>query len=216
MLRLNKLFDAGTWRFTGPVERAQNDYATHLPVLLGLAKSRPIRSVLELGCGIYSTPTFLNRSAFPDLHTLDSLETDNHWARKISNIVTKDPRASLHVVEGTIASAVINLQLDHYDLIFVDDSADASDRTRTISALKGRNPRHAGIVIHDFEFPSYRSVARSFRHRYAFTAFNPETGLVWENEFISSDALKKIDVVTKRHANRLEPDDTHGWLEAFA
>ena len=216
MLGLNKLFDPGTWRFTGPVARAKNDYATHLPVLLGLAKSRPIRSVLELGSGIYSTPTFLNRKAFPDLHTLDSLETDNHWAKQISNIVTADPRASLHVVEGTIASAVVNLQLDYYDLIFVDDSADAGDRTRTIAALKGRNPRHAGIVIHDFEFPGYRSAARAFRHRYAFTAFNPETGIVWENEFISSDALKKIDLVMKRHANRLEPADTHRWLEAFA
>jgi predicted O-methyltransferase YrrM len=216
MLGLSTLLDPGTWRFTASVARARNDYATHLPVLLGLAKWTPIRSVLELGSGIYSTPTFLNRNTFPELETLDSFETDNEWARKISGIVTADPRASLHVVKGAMAAAVDQLQLDNYDLIFVDDSTDARDRVRTIAALQKQNPRKAVVVIHDFELPQYRSAARRFPHRHSFRAFNPETGIVWQNELVRSDALMKIDAVMKRHAHRLEPDDTNGWLQAFA
>src|ERR1044071_885749 len=47
--------------------RAHNDYATHIPILIGLARLREIRRVLEFGCGRYSTLTFLKASAFPHL-----------------------------------------------------------------------------------------------------------------------------------------------------
>src|SRR5689334_1154503 len=35
--------------FSAP--RAENDYATHVPILIGLARMREIRNVLEFGCG---------------------------------------------------------------------------------------------------------------------------------------------------------------------
>jgi hypothetical protein len=63
--------------------RAPNEFATHIPILIGIARILPIRHVLELGCGTYSTLTFLNRTALPDLIGLDSLETDLAWAERL-------------------------------------------------------------------------------------------------------------------------------------
>src|SRR5213083_1622075 len=91
-------------------ERAKNPYATHLPILVGIARLLKVKRVLELGCGQYSTSTFLDRSAFPDLITLHSLENDRHWIEKMSEMIRKDPRASLSFVDGPMSSAISGLR----------------------------------------------------------------------------------------------------------
>jgi len=216
MASLTNLIRLGTSRFTVPVPRAKKDYATHIPALIGLARWKQIRSVLELGSGLYSTATFLNKTSFPDLQVLDSFETDSGWADTMKAVISGDPRASLKVAGGTMAAALSDFQLNNYDLIFIDDSVSAEDRARTILAVHERNPGNSLVVIHDFEVSQYRNVARCFHHRYAFRAFNPETGVAWQNGIATSDAFKKIDAVMKRHADRLEPDDLEGWISAFS
>ena len=213
--RLRNLLQPASWRFIGPVARSTNDYATHVPVLLGLAKVKPIRSVLELGAGHYSTKTFLDRRSFPDLQLLHSYETDKSWGIAMKQIIDVDSRASLHVVEGSMASALESVHLGDYDLIFVDDSTNASERVQTIRTLRESRVSSALVVIHDFEVPEYINVAKPFRYRYSFKAFNPETGVVWQNGFETRHMLKKIDEIIRRHAQRLAPDDIDGWLEAF-
>jgi hypothetical protein len=59
-------------------------YATHLPILKMLAEHYPLRHVLELGSGLHSTGAFLDRRLFPDLAHLDSAETDQEWAGKVT------------------------------------------------------------------------------------------------------------------------------------
>lgn len=213
--RLRNLLQPARWRFIGPVTRSTNDYATHIPVLVGLAKARPIMSVLELGTGRYSTKTFLNRRTFPDLRMLHSYETDKGWATTMKQVTDADSRASMHVVDD-MASVLERVNPCDYDLIFVDDSNSASERVRTIKALAQSRAISPPIVIHDFEVPEYINVARRFRHRYSFKAFNPETGIVWQNGFETRRMLKKIDQIIKRNSQRLEPDDIDGWLKAFA
>ena len=82
-----------------PTPRSLNDYATHIPILIGLARLREVRSVLEFGCGHFSTLTFLNRSAFPHLESLLSIENDDSWAATIEQAAKHDPRWTLQVVE---------------------------------------------------------------------------------------------------------------------
>src|ERR1043165_8497902 len=86
--------------------RALNDYATHIPILIGLARLREIRSVLEFGCGNYSTLTFLNAAAFQHLDRLDSIENDDSWAATIQNAAAADQRWALNLVDGEIAESV--------------------------------------------------------------------------------------------------------------
>ena len=213
--KLKKIVKRVKQRLFGPTTRAKNDYATHLPILVGLARSATVRSVLELGCGQYSTLTFLNRDVFPDLEFLDSYETDPLWAATIKASTDTDSRLTLKLVDGPMAESLAQTNLEAYDLILVDDSGNSDERTKTIKTLVERRPRRPIVVLHDFEVPAYANVARSFRHRYSFRVFNPETGVVWENQPRKRKAFKEIGTVLKQHAGKLQPDDVPGWVEVF-
>ena len=175
--------------FSAP--RAINDYATHIPILTGLARIRQIRSVLEFGCGRYSTLTFLNRTAFPHLERLHSIENDDSWAATIQQIAQEDRRWSLQLVEGEISETVSNLDLESFDLILIDDSKTSAQRAATIRAVGLKQPERPWIVIHDFEVEEYRRAASGFRHRHRFRAYNPETGVV-ANQAVDWKSLKRI------------------------
>src|ERR1044072_7607495 len=97
--------------------RAENAYATHLPVLIGLAGIRPLRRVLEFGCGHYSTKTFLQRSVFPDLEELHSVENDPAWAETVREVIKHDPRSSVTTVSGAMCEVVEKFDLEAFDLI---------------------------------------------------------------------------------------------------
>lgn len=214
--KIKSLLGHANQRLFGPTLRARNDYATHLPILVGLGRSVTVRSVLELGCGKYSTLTFLNRDVFPDLQLLHSYETDPVWAATIRASTDTDSRSTLNLVDGLIADSLAHTNLEDYDLIFVDDSENADDRTKTIRRLVERRPRQPIIVLHDFEVPVYAKMAKSFRHRYPFRVFNPETGILWEDPPRNRNSFKQIDNVLREYARKLQPDDVPGWVEVFA
>jgi len=194
--------------FSAP--RALNDYATHIPVLLGLASIREIKTVLEFGCGRYSTLTFLNRSAFPDLEKLQSIENDTSWAETMQQ-VTRDKRWRLKLVDGEIAESVSLLDLEAFDLILIDDSKTSAQRKATIRAVASRWPQRAWIVIHDYEVEEYRKAAAGFKHRYTFRAYNPQTGLVANRTISEARSLGRLLKKNKT----LQPDDVESWLSAF-
>ena len=194
--------------------RANNDYSTHVPILIGLASIREIRNVLELGCGQYSTLTFLNRAAFPHLEHLQSVENDAAWAETINAFAKSDKRWLLNCVDGEIAESISALDLEAFDLILIDDSRTAEQRASTISAISRKDPRRAWVVIHDYEVNEYRRAASGFRQRQAFKVYNPWTGLVW-NSVTASRRAKSLDRVLKGHGKTLEPDDIEGWIRAF-
>ncbi|HET6851223.1 MAG TPA: class I SAM-dependent methyltransferase [Pyrinomonadaceae bacterium] len=193
------------------VPRARNDYATHVPILIGLARIREIKSVLEFGCGHYSTLTFLNRSAFPHLERLHSIENDACWAETIQKL-TQDQRWRLQIVDGEIAESVSLLDLEAFDLILIDDSKTSAQRKATIRAIASRWPQRAWIVIHDYEVDDYRQAAIGFKRRYTFRAYNPQTGLV------SNHAIREVKRLARllKHNQTLEPDDVEGWITAIS
>ena len=188
--------------------RARNDYSTHVPVLIGLARKREIRTVLEFGCGYYSTPTFLNRSAFPHLERLQSIENDAVWSETIHDLAKDDNRWSLNLIDGEIADSVPFLDLEASDLILIDDSKTSAQRASTIRAIARKQPQRPWIVIHDFEVEEYRIAARGFKQRFAFKAYNPQTGVVSNSATDFADLGRRL----KQNSKALEPDDTMGWL----
>src|SRR5262245_32309335 len=167
--------------------RARNDYATHIPILIGLARMREIRSVLEFGCGRYSTLTFLNRSAFPQLERLHSIENDDSWAQTMQEAAKDEHRWTLRLVNGEISESIADLDLESFDLILIDDSKTSAQRAATIRAVAATQPQRPWIVIHDFEVGEYRDAASGFKHRHRFRSYNPETGVVGNRV----EALKK-------------------------
>ena len=195
--------------FSAP--RALNDYATHIPILIGLSRIREIRNVLEFGCGYYSTLTFLNASAFPHLERLHSIENDDSWAQTVQEAARDDLRWRLQLVDGEISESVADLDLESFDLILIDDSKISGQRAATIRAVAAKRPKHPWTVIHDFEFEEYRRAASAFQHRYRFRAYNPETGVVTNQ----MNEWQIIDRVIKSKAKLLEPDAVGQWIDSF-
>lgn len=195
--------------------RALNDYATHVPILIGLARLREIKRVLEFGCGYYSTLTFLNRAAFPHLERLQSVENDASWAETIHEAAKSDDRWTLKLIRREIADGIPALDLEAFDLILIDDSKTSTQRSATIRAVAGRQPQRAWIVIHDFEVGEYRRAAADFKQRYSFKAFNPETGIVSNNPNRVSE-WKSLDRTIKAKARTLEADQTGRWIRALS
>jgi len=192
--------------FSAP--RAENDYATHVPILLGLARMREIRSVLEFGCGRYSTLTFLNRAAFPHLEQLHSIENDSAWSETITNLARHDDRWTLQLIDGDIADAVSDINLERFDLILIDDSKTSAERAATICAVAKKRPQRPWIAIHDFEVGEYQQAATAFQQRYKFRAYTPKTGLI-SNSAVDIRWLKRS---LKTNARILPPDDIQAWL----
>lgn len=195
--------------------RPNNAYATHVPILIGLASMCEIKSVLEFGCGYYSTLTFLNRSVFPHLERLQSIENDATWASTIQEAANNDKRWVLNLVDGEIADAVTReaaKSLEAYDLILIDDSQTCTQRAATINAVAACRPERPWIVIHDYEMEEYRTAARGFEQRHTFKPYTPQTGLVGNK---ATSEVKSLRPVLKKHSRKLEPDDLKGWLSAF-
>lgn len=201
--------------FSPVAERADNPYSTHLPILIGIARLTKVQRVLELGSGEYSSLIFLNLSVFPDLVTIDSFENDRAWADKIADLTKDDSRIHLQFVDKPMSTVVTNLNLNNYDVVFIDDSITGDQRAATIREVSRRCHTSTIVIIHDFEYPDYRRASRPFLHRFAFTAFNPNTGLLWNEASIKKKHLRELNRLIQRNSNYLQPEDCAGWLQAI-
>ena len=198
-------------RLSGIAPRSINDYATHIPILVGIAQRFQIRRVLELGCGAFSTSTFLNRKIFADLERLDSYETDRSWLEKTATAFQGDDRFRPTLISGAIAPGFRETKLEVFDLIFVDDSSSAAERKETVRQLANQSLPHQLIVIHDFEIGDYRDAASTFEHRQIFREFTPQTGVVWNGFPEVVAVLKKLNRQIIHHSKNIPVDDATGW-----
>lgn len=120
----------------------ESPYATHLPVLAGLCAD--VTRVLELGAGTFSTPFFLE---LPKLRKLISLETSPEWFSWVKEHFKSD-KLDIRLVDS-IPKALQNLKLDAFDLVFVDNGENATERGEVIRAVLTQP--HPLVVIHDAE-----------------------------------------------------------------
>jgi len=195
--------------------RAPNPYLTHAPILLAAGRWWRIRRVLEFGCGEFSTKLFLDSRYFPDLQQLESYENDLAWAERIRQQVGVNPRLNLHWVDGPVATAVGGLDIDAFDLIFIDDSTSGPERCDTIRAVAAAQPQRAIVIIHDFEWLCYREAASSFRHRYRFTGMNPNIGMVWNGLLVHKQSLRVLNRTLRQNVHKSDVDDWSSILAQF-
>lgn len=196
-----------------PPKRADNPYATHVPVLIGLARILNLQNVVEFGCGRFSTLLFLNPSAFPHLKQLESYENDREWIESVKMRASEDERLKLNFVESEMHEAVDGISFDNCDLIFVDDSTDATERARTIEQIAKRSLSSSVVVIHDYEVMEYQRAAKRFPHRFTFDALNPNTGVAWSDHKVDRESLRRLNRLVKRYSNEVEPDDVERWVK---
>jgi len=142
-------------------------YATHLPILRSLGAILPIKRVLEFGAGLYSTPTFLDRTVFPHLEKLISVEDDWEWLQRVKDYIGSpqmrahwpDAWSRLSLRYGSPEKSMLWVDTDDYDLIFIDSGRTIADRIPIIEAIAARKPSCV-VVIHDFEQWDYQHAAR--------------------------------------------------------
>lgn len=197
-------------------EEAEALFASHLPVLAGLAKLVPVRRVLEFGAGHYSTPAFLDRDAFRDLEALRSVEDDPVWVDKMSGVVRDDPRVDLVTVVKPMSEAVAKLRIGTYDMVLVDDSTGQDERVETIRKVADASAESAAlVVIHDYEWEVYQKAAAKFRRRFRFTALIPNTGVVWNKAPVDFRRLQELNALIEDHSQRIRPQNFSEWVRVL-
>jgi hypothetical protein len=195
------------------VKMSTEPMATHLPVLIGLARLLPIRCVLEFGSGSFSTNAFLNRSAFPDLEVLQSYENDATWYETVRQIVKTDTRLTLAFLDGLMHSVIDAKAVQNYDLVFIDDSSNSYQRSATIRTIIAAQPKLA--VIHDFETFAYRRATKGSYRCYRFSALLPNTGVVWNDDNLTIGQLNELNSFIAEHKCQIAPEDLQGWIKVM-
>jgi len=115
-------------RMLGFAARSEQPYATHLPVLIGVASVHRPQRVVEFGSGDFSTLTFLDKAVFPSLLRVESYENNPAWMHQMQAKLADNPRVAYRFFEGRMRDAVSSADLPAADLIFVDDSPNGNGR----------------------------------------------------------------------------------------
>lgn len=116
--------------------------ATHLPILAELFASHQIKTVLEFGCGLFSTNAFISNGC-----KVTSIEMQNQsWYARVKEEI---PGVDLRLALGPDEWHKEPLEA-RYDLIFVDGHGDS--RPECLEWAKDHTDL---IVAHDTEHPYY-------------------------------------------------------------
>lgn len=119
--------------------------STHLPILDSLFRQREIASVLEFGCGLFSTRKFVECGCKVTSIEMQSRE----WFDRVKAAL---PTVDLHLALGAMEWKKLIPELaDRYDMIFVDGHKDS--RPDCMTWAKDRTDL---IVAHDTEHPVYQ------------------------------------------------------------
>lgn len=156
-------------------------FETHLPVLRAIPRWMTVKTVVELGGGVGSTPCFRDRSVYKDIGRLITFENDPAWAASLE----KGCKAPAEVIRVDWISDAITMLKDwpRQDMLFVDSDPAGSRNL----ALRELADKFTIIVMHDAEREEYREAQRHFRHRVVYDSLTPHTAVM--SNFIALDGL---------------------------
>lgn len=216
MLSIKSLAKSVYCRSLGIGTRSEQPYATHIPVLVGVAAAFRPERLVEFGSGDFSTLTFLDDRVFPTLLQLDSYENDLLWMRHMETKLANSPRLACRFVDGRMRDAVSTADLTSVDLIFIDDSKTGWERAHTIREVARFCGERPITIVHDYELPAIRLACRKFEHRFAFTRFTPQTCAVWNGDSHRKALLEDVAHGLEENALRLSVGDARGWAAVFS
>jgi hypothetical protein len=136
---------------------------SHIPVLKSIAKNMRIKRVFEIGMGIFSTKTFLNKDFFPDLEELFSYENSNLWI-KYMNSILNDKRWKVKSIKDENEMAKDIVLQGFADLIFVDGL-----HKHRLFALNHFKNLSDIFVLHDCELDQFKGVLENgFKYKFVY------------------------------------------------
>jgi hypothetical protein len=142
---------------------------------------------------------------------LCSVENYQEWYDIVKKKLPDDNRINYIFHSGPMFEAVSKVDVAQFDLIFVDDSIDAKNRSMTIREVLKQSPNI--LVVHDFENYSYQKSVSNFGKYYRFMPLLPNTGVFIKNE--DHGILKKLDKIIERNKNQIIESDIRSWRECF-
>ena len=107
------------------------------------------------------------------------------------------------------------INLDQYDLVFIDDSSNAYDRSQTILSLSKRLTNKTILVIHDYEVKLYRDMSKTVANRFSFNLVYPNTGVLWRDSLLDWMNLHKLYRVIYEYAKEIPLDDVDSWSNLY-
>lgn len=152
-------------------------YASHLPVLIHTLRclGTSVRSILEIGCGFYSTPILAAFSLASGCEHV-VIETERKWAESVSRVfgITVDSFSTGCLPPHTHRK---------WDVVFIDSAVAAS---RAGYALALRNQARV-ILLHDSNLNwdrayHYKTLYPQWRFYVNFTETYPHTLLLTNDE----------------------------------
>jgi predicted O-methyltransferase YrrM len=197
-------------------KKAELAAATHLPVLVGLGRLFPVRTVLEFGAGNFSTLAFLDRGLFPAVERVLSFETDPDWKRRVEAHAGGDERLTVALIGEDVPRTAAECDFSAFDLVFVDNGPSAAIREQTIKEVVAHANEWKLVVVHDFEHLSYQRATKAARHRFCFDSYCPHTGVLWNEPRLGlrlGSSFERINSAFARYANSIEPADIARWRQ---
>lgn len=215
MLSLEAIVKYMYYRKLGAVAYSEQPYATHIPVLVGVAATCLPERLVEFGSGNFSTLTFLDETVFPSLRRIESYENDLSWMQHIDAKLAGNPRVACQFFDGRMRDAVSGANVAAADLIFVDVSPSGWERRHTLMAVARNCGKRPIIIVHDYDLPGVRVACRKFEHRFSFTSFTPQSCAVWNGSLHRKALLESVACRIEENAPRLSVSDARGWAKVF-
>ena len=195
---------------------AKDPYATHVPILVGVAAAFRPEFLIEFGSGTFSTLSFLDDVAFPSLQRIESYENNREWFEQVSKRLPSNARVNLQFVDGEMYRAVHGANTPDAAMIFIDDSPTSRARVSTVEEVA----RHCGtepvVVLHDNDLWRLRLATRKFENRISFDAFNPQCCVMWHGHPERRPALEDVNRIIHQHAASVRLTDIRTWMKIFS
>ena len=197
-------------------ERSTEPYATHVPILVGIAAAFEPQSVIEFGSGTFSTLAFSNEMAFPTIRRVDSYENNQEWFNQVRKELSPDARVHLHLVEEKMHNAVGAANTTNADLIFIDDSPTALARVPTVKEVARQCGVRPIVILHDNDLWRLRLASRAFEHHVSFNAFNPQCSVMWHGHPERIPVVQRVGQIIRQYSASTPVTNIEAWTQAFA
>ena len=197
-------------------ERSKEPYATHVPILVGVAAAFKPKSIIEFGSGAFSTVSFLDEAAYPSIRIVDSYENNRDWFDQMRQKLPSSKRVNLHFVEGEMYKAVSTAKPSAADLIFIDDSPTAKARVPTVEEVARSCGTQPLVVLHDNDLRVLRRATRKFEHRISISTFNPQCSVMWHGHPERAAILRRVAGIIRDHGASIPVTDFREWAKVFS
>jgi len=178
-------------------------HGTHVPILRAISHNFCIRTVVEFGCGLFSSKTFLNRKYFPYLKNLYSYEVNQKWIDKIRVVVDNDDRWAPILISKN-EEDLNNHKYPEADCVFID-----GEDGHRLYILENFYDMANLMIIHDSKTKTYnRMTKKKFRH---YRHFTPPRGWRRSSTCVMSNYININEMKWPVRWNR----DFYKWITQY-